>query len=250
MELFLTAIEAESSSNLLLEMRAFSSEDHPIFKPLLAEWNRRGQAHCVGDIHGTRELEFFRIRNASSFQGTDFQLARERMSRSMRLAGFSKEFALALAKVFLEMADNVNQHSLARHCTDELTGLVGYHVMDRYFAFSVADLGVGALASLGSSKTWKHLKTASDALKAIIVDHASRRDGQGEGEGFKQVLRALADRNAMLRLRSDDASVIMRPQDEQREAAFSSSPVLRGMQVSLVCDLRIAPEEQPIQISN
>lgn len=250
MELFLTAIEAESSSNLLLEMRAFSSEDHPIFKPLLAEWNRRGQAHCVGDIHGTRELEFFRIRNASSFQGTDFQLARERMSRSMRQAGFSKEFALALAKVFLEMADNVNQHSLARHCNDELTGLVGYHVMDRYFAFSVADLGVGALASLGSSKTWKHLKTASDALKAIIVDHASRRDGQGEGEGFKQVLRALADRNAMLRLRSDDASVIMRPQDEQREAAFSSSPVLRGMQVSLVCDLRIAPEEQPIQISN
>lgn len=230
-------------------MGASANEGHPIFKPLLAEWNGRQQTHCTDDIHGIRLMEFFRIRNAASIQGTDFQLVRERMTRSMRQAGFSKDFALALAKVFLEMSDNVNQHSLAPTSTDELTGLAGYHVRDQYFSFCVADVGAGALGSLGWSKTWKHLSKASEALRAIVVDHASRRDGQGEGEGFKQVLRALADRNAMLRIRSDDASVVLRPQAEQREAAFFSSPQLRGMQISLVCDLRIPPKEQPIQFS-
>lgn len=246
MELFLSAMEEKSSSNLLVEMEASAREGHPIFNPLLAEWHRRSKAHCAEDIHGTRSVEFFRIRDAASIQGTDFQLARERMSRSMGQAGFSKDFALALAKVFHEMADNVNQHSLSAACSDELTGLAGYYVADGYVAFCVADLGIGAWGSLGSSRSWGHLKSATEALKAIIVDHASRRDGQGEGDGFKQVLRALADRNAMLRLRSDDASVLLRPRDDQREAAFFSSPQLRGMQVSLACDLRNAPEERQI----
>lgn len=250
MELFLTAMEKKSSSNLLVQMDTLAQNRHPIFNPLFDEWSRQGKAHCREDIHGTRSLEFFRIRNTNSIEGTDFQLTRERMSRSMVRAGFSRDFALALAKVFHELADNVNQHSKLASSSDELTGLAGYHVQDGYIAFCVTDLGIGAYESLGSSSSWRHLKSAAEALKAIILDHASRRDGQGEGEGFKQVLRALADRNAMLRLRSDDASVLLRPRDKEREAAFFSSPHLRGMQVSLVCDVRKPPEECPLTFSS
>ena len=245
-ELFLSAIEEESSSNLLREMVALAAEQHPIFNPLLAEWGRVDKAHCTENIHGTRSLEFYRVRSANSIVKPDFQLVQERMSRSMRQAGFGKDFSLALAKVFFEMVDNVNQHSGPGTGENELTGLAGYHVADGYVALCVADRGIGALRSLRSSSAWKHLANASAALKAIIVDHASRRDGQGEGEGFKQVLRALADRNAMLRLRSDDAAIFLQARGNERQAVFASSPHLRGMQVSLSCDLRSPPEEREI----
>lgn len=249
MELFMSAMEHASSSNLLHEMRGLARESHPVLSPLLSEFGRCGEPHGTDDIHGIRSLEFFRIRDAASITGTDFQLFQERMTRSMRQAGFGKDFSLALAHVFFEMADNVNQHS-GLAAPNDLTGLAGYHVAEGYIALCVADRGIGALESLRSSSAWKHLLSASAALRAIILDHASRREGQGEGEGFKQVLRALTDRSTALRLRSDDAAVTLHPREHQREAVFTTSPHLSGLLVNLVCDLKLQPKERAISFSS
>lgn len=163
----------------------------------------------------------------------------------MRKARFPKTFAEALSKVLGEMADNVVQHSEEMGAV--YTGIGGYHVADRESAFAVIDVGRGVLASLNTSQTWKHLKTSRQALRSIVEQRASSRSQQGEGEGFKQLFKALVDRNCLIRLRSGDAVVTITDGADGREGRESGSAVLAGFQVSVCCAIGRAAKEVKIE---
>jgi len=233
LELFATATALGNSSRLLGEINRAASSGHPIWRGIVREWRRRRIVNHQADLFGIRSIEFFRIRNTADITGDHFSLLLQRFCRSMRKAGFPKTFAEALSKVLGEMADNVVQHSEER--ADVFTGMGGYHVANRAAAFTITDVGRGVLASLKASPNWQHLKTSREALRAIVEARASSRAQQGEGEGFKQLFKALVDRNGSIRLRSGNAVVTISDGVDGREAREGGSPSLAGLQVCVCC---------------
>jgi hypothetical protein len=196
------------------------------------------------DIHGTRTVEFYRLRTPDDCINQQYQLFRERFVRSLRSAGFPKELAYALAGAFSEMIDNIIQHS--EDTSDEYSGLVGYSVAEKYMAFGVVDVGRGVLASLSTSPKWRHLGTAREALRSAVCESASRRLGKPKGEGFRTVFRSMVDRNAMLRFRTDDALLTIGDGGAHRQAVELCSPQLSGLQVSVCCALNRPAQEEEI----
>jgi hypothetical protein len=198
----------------------------------------------VSDIHGVRTIDFYRLRTRDDCTNQPYQLFRERFVRSLRACGFPKEFAYAITGAFGEMGDNVVQHS--EDSSNVYTGLIGFHVVDGYMAFSVIDVGRGVLASLSSSKAWSSISSPRAALRAAVCDRASRRLGHSQGEGFRTVLKAMVDRNVTLRFRSDDALLTIGDGSSHRHAVELCSAQLRGLQVSVSCALKRQAEEEPI----
>jgi hypothetical protein len=145
------------------------------------------------------------------------------------------------------MTDNVVQHS--EPSNRPLSGLAGYHIGPNYMSFAVTDIGRGVLARLRQSGDWRHLTKASDALIAIVHENASSRIGHGEGEGFRQLFRTLVDRNVRIRLRSDDAAMVIHDATHSREAASVISPLLAGFQISVSCALDRPAREEAIKFS-
>lgn len=233
LELFATATALGNSSRLSGEINRAASSGHPVWHGIITEWRPRRIASHKADLFGVRSIEFFRIHRAADITSDHFSLLLQRFCRSMRKAGFPKKFAEALSKVLGEMADNVVQHSEER--ADAFTGMGGYHVGDRAAAFTVTDVGRGVLASLNASPDWQHLKTSRQALRAIVEQRASSRARQGEGEGFKQLFKALVDRSGSIRLRSGNAVVTISDGVNGREAREGGSPSLAGLQVCVCC---------------
>ena len=190
---------------------------------------------ATDDVHGNRTVEFYRLRTREDCINQNYQLFRERFVRSLRSATFPKEFAYALAGAFGEMSDNIVQHS--EDGSDEYSGLVGYHVSEKYMAFGVVDVGRGVLASLATSPKWEHVGTAREALRTAVCESASRRPEQPQGEGFRTVFRSMVDRNAVLRFRTGDALLTIGDGGSHRQAVELCSPHLCGLQLSVCCAL-------------
>jgi hypothetical protein len=188
------------------------------------------------DPHTGRKLEFFRVRAVEDKTGLAFSYFQQRFSSSLKTAGYPPGFANALGKVIDEIADNIVQHSGEN--TEGFTGIAAYYVQGPSASFAVTDLGAGLLATLRASRRWRELSTAGAALRGVAIHHASSRDEQGEGEGFKQLFKALVDHNSLIRLRTDDAALIVGNSLNQREGGEMASPFLRGVQVSIQCGLR------------
>lgn len=125
-------------------------------------------------------------------------------TEALKSAKFSTDLAYALAGAVEGMTDN-----LVQHCFDSAHsrgGFAAFRIRTRGMAFVVADLGRGALNSLRENAAWKHLDTDHAAIRAIVTQHASRRAGLGEGEGFKTLFKSLASLNGELRFRSGVAT--------------------------------------------
>jgi hypothetical protein len=209
-------------------------------------WNVTNSAHLGVDIHGTRSVEFYRLRTRSDQTELAYQLYQQRFVRSLnRLGDFPSSFASALAGALAEMTDNVVQHSETEPGA-EFTGMAGYHVDHKFMCFAVIDLGQGVFASLRRVSAWKHLQTAEQALRAAVCDYASSRPDEVHGDGFRTLFRNLADRNCLLRFRSDDAVLTIEDLGTQREGVFVRSPSLNGLQLSVCCSLTGMVAERPI----
>ncbi len=209
-------------------------------------WNRPGPPSWGSDIHGTRTVEFYRLRTRDDQINPSYQLFRQRFVRSLRTCGFAEDFAYAVAGAFGEMTDNVIQHSRSQPVGD-FTGLAGYHATSGYFAFGVTDLGQGVLASLAKSPNWGHLRTPSEALREAVCANASCRPDQPYGEGFRTLFQSLVDRNGLLRFRSDDALLTLGDGGMHRQGIEKSSPPLRGLQMSVCCSIFGTASERAIQ---
>ncbi|HTU32912.1 MAG TPA: hypothetical protein VMF66_03825 [Candidatus Acidoferrum sp.] len=145
--------------------------------------------------------------------------------------GFPPKLAGALTGAVAEMADNVWLHSNAHS-----PGLVAYQIRRRRFAFSVADVGVGVLASLRENPRYRQLSSSMEALRAAIEPGVSRFGDSG-GMGFPSLLHALADLWGTARIRSGEAGLLLDRRRDRRRKQLVYLPNLPGVHVSARCSL-------------
>lgn len=166
-----------------------------------------------------------------------FGLFSMRFARALRdIGGFTPKLAQALTRALRELVDNVLEHGSATDAAP-CSGIVGYEVTPGRAHFAVGDTGRGVLASLVTNPRYVHLRTAKDALQAIIRDHATRRTNVVEGNGIKQVFVSLASLQGELRFRSTDAVLTVRGAEDFFRVPINIgiSPKLVGLQVSVSC---------------
>lgn len=146
-------------------------------------------------------------------------------------SGFPSHLARALTGAVIEMADNVWQHS------ESLTpGLVAYQIRRRKFAFSIADNGIGILASLQTNPQFQNLSSSMDAIRQAIEPGVSRC-ADGGGMGFPSLLHALADLWGTARIRSGEAALVIDRTQHERKKDFIYLPAMPGVHVSVRCAL-------------
>jgi hypothetical protein len=171
--------------------------------------------------------------NSASSDAHEFFLRRFR--EALQAAGFPNGLAYGFAGALEGMTDN-----LCQHCFDGVHkrgGLAAFRIRRRGMAFVVADLGRGALTSLRENTLWEHLDSDHAAIQAIITRHASRREGLGDGEGFKTLFKTMASHNGDLRFRSGGATYdISGSLDAIKGTAGFSDPI-PGLQMSVRCRL-------------
>jgi hypothetical protein len=121
-----------------------------------------------------------------------------------------------------------------------------------YVSFSIADAGRGVLASLKENAIWANLSDSRGALLAILQKHASRRSGMGEGEGFKEVYRSIANLNGLVEVRSHDGRATLTNQGGGRQIREGFIGFAPGFQLSICCSVREAAKDRifPFDISH
>ena len=189
-----------------------------------------------------RSLEFFPIRGRLWADAKIYHPFESRFCKAAKQAGFGHK-AEALSGALGEMADNVAQHSGSDPACPA-AGIIGYYICDGYVAFSIADLGRGALHSLKENPKWNQLQNSKDALLAIIQQHASRRPYGGDGEGFKEVFRSLTDLNGLIELFSGDGKIRITSTPSGRQATPQFAGLLSGFQITVNCSLGGEPGER------
>ena len=232
-ESFLLAARHPLMGNFRKELRERSRAGFEPWNSLSNAWYEQ---HPREEPFEHKTFEFRKIDSSRwESDATDWNLFEQRFLSGLRRGGFASDFAHGILKSFHEMSENVAQHGAFGQSFCE--GISAYHVEPGKFAFSVGDLGCGFLRSLQVSDSWKHIQRGRDALSAVIREGASRRMGQGEGEGFKELWKALADHGALVRIRSSDAAAKILPSLSGREAEISASIETLGSHISVCCCL-------------
>ena len=208
---------------------AFATHESGLFPATSNMWDVRG-------------LEFFPIRGRMWADKKKYHPFESRFCKAAKQAGFGDK-AEALTGALREMADNVAQHSGADPACPA-PGMIGYYVCDGHCAFTIADLGRGVLDSLKENPKWNQLQNSKDALLAIVQKHASRRPYGGDGEGFKQVFRSLADINGLIELFSGDGRIRIASTPSGRQAIPQFTEPLAGFQITVNCSLAGEPSER------
>lgn len=210
---------------------AFRTLDHGVLPHTASMWS-------------PRSVDFFPLRGSGWSEARNYHPFEARFRSAAIEAGFGAR-ADGLAGFLFEMADNVAQHS-GSSSSQPSPGLIGYCVHPGHVAFAVGDLGRGVLASLKENPLWTDLQNSKEALVAVLEKHASRRPSLGDGEGFKQVFRSLADLNGLVTLASGDGRLRLRHSADGRKAIPEFSSAFPGLQLSVNCSLSGEPREIPI----
>jgi hypothetical protein len=144
---------------------------------------------------------------------------------------FPADLARGLTGAVAEMVDNIWLHSETPQ-----PGLLAYQVRRRKFAFSVADTGIGILASLTKNPRYKDVSSSMDAIRYAIQPGVSRFDDAG-GLGFSELMNSLTDLWGSARVRSGEAGVLIDRTGDERKKDFAYLPSLPGAHVSVRCSL-------------
>lgn len=198
------------------------------------------------DMWAARKIDFFPVRGPNWSDDRNYHPFESRFTKAAKEAGFG-DIADSLTGALFEMADNIAQHS-GPSSTTPCPGLVGYYAHDGHVAFAVGDSGRGVLASLKENPAWAHLPNSKEALVAVINNHASRRPDLGDGEGFKQVFRSLADLNGLVILCSQEGRLRLHQTPQGRQATAEFTGAFPGVQLSVNCSLNGSPQEREIFI--
>jgi len=190
----------------------------------------------------SRYLEYFPIRGQNWTDVVHYHPYQSRFTKAAKAAGFGK-IAEALVGALREMADNVTQHS-GSNSENAAPGLIGYFVSEGHVAFAVCDIGRGVLASLKENPRWASLQNSKEALMKIVTNHASRRSFGGDGEGFKEVFRSMANLNGIVELRSHEGRIRIAQTTSGRKAEPQFTGFARGMQLNVSCSLSGLPREE------
>jgi hypothetical protein len=221
----LACIGACASGAKQTQLSAIRVGNSPIWSLLRAsQWpRRRNRGKLCNDGSAVVVLP----RDANDPWWTD--RLREILSE-LRANGFPARLARGLTGAVAEMADNVWLHSESGE-----PGLVAYQIRRRRFAFSVADVGIGVLASIRTNSRYRWLNSSMEAIQCVIQPGVSRNDGGGMG--FPSLLHALAELWGNARFRSGEASLLIDRTHEDKKLDFLYLPHLPGLHVSARCSL-------------
>jgi len=139
-----------------------------------------------------------------------------------------------MASAFADMADNIIQHSVFG-TQRGLMALWPTQVRPKEVAFTIADVGIGALQSLSSNPQYSELSSSRKALDLICRNKASRRVNQGEGQGYNDLFIALASYNGLVRVRSGDGVFSIQREIGRIEPQTASLHQTPGLQLSVEC---------------
>jgi anti-sigma regulatory factor (Ser/Thr protein kinase) len=179
----------------------------------------------------TQPIEFHVIDGRAGIEAAEWEQFEIRFDRSAQSVGFSSKTAHALQGALHEMADNAVIHAQA-----PVGVLVGYAVEENMATFSVADVGIGVLATLRSHPAYEHLELHKDAIRTALQDGTSRFGPNTRGLGFRQIFKALAAQWGHLRFRSGNGCVTLNGHGldaDKGEETFP--PHLPGFQVTVCC---------------
>jgi len=190
----------------------------------------------------TQPSEFHVIEDLNAFPDAEFEQFEMRFDRSAQSIGFSPKLAHGLHGALHEMCENAVIHSQTS------TGiLVGYAVEDGMAMFSVADVGIGVLASLRSHPAYEHICLHKDAIRAALQEGTSRFGPNTRGLGFRQIFKALAEQWGHLRFRSGNGCVTLNGHGlDANRGEESFPPHLPGFQVTVCC--RTNPPQGPLDL--
>jgi len=161
-----------------------------------------------------------------------------RFDRSAQSVGFSRKTAHRLQAALHEMAENA-----LIHAETSVDILVGYAIEENTALFSVADVGIGVLASLRTHPAYQYIELHKDAIRAALYDGTTRFGPNSRGTGFRQIFKALAAQWGYLRFRSGNGCVTLNGTGlnaDQGEETFP--PPLPGFQVTVCCRTAAPPE--------
>ncbi len=130
--------------------------------------------------------------------GTPFLIFQDETSDRLRRLGMSRQLAPKILAAFAEMADNAIDHSLST-----VQPFVTFEVDDQGWEFSVTDFGRGVPNSLRTNPQYRTLSDL-DAVREALVDGVSRYADECRGFGFGVLLRALAEHECIIRMRTGD----------------------------------------------
>ena len=149
-------------------------------------------------------------------------------------AGFSAQTVHRLMGAMVEIVDNVLEHSEAAP-----TGFVVFSGHPGSFEFTVADAGVGTLASLQTNSEYAYLRDEGDALQCALADGESRFGKAAKrGTGFSQLFKSLVSLNASLRFRSGDHGLSMQGTSPTLvNAHVAKKPRASGFMTSVRCTM-------------
>lgn len=213
----------------------------PQLPSLIELLNQTGRQRAENDF-GTYSFEAFRIGGCPDILTQDWTYFCDRFRRAASRRKQSPA-ALALTSVFREMADNVVYHAYADP-KSPCRALAAYHVTDTMTCFSVVDDGQGFLRSLKRRSIWSALATDHDALDAVITKHATSREGEAQGGGFKQLFSGLLNLNGLVVLRSGVCSYTLRNAGSIWQKQARDAHLIRGSQVTFLMDTRGNAEEK------
>jgi len=162
---------------------------------------------------------------------TDFVM---RIKRAAVSAGFSDDHAAKLAAAIVEFYNNVIDHSV-----DIASAYVSYAASHGRFEFSVADFGIGVLASLRTNPAYKSLSDSGSALELALGEGVSRHyEEDGHGFGFRPLFVGLANISRYMRFRSGDyGRDLVRNKDGSIDARTTQLAHIPGFVCHVQCDL-------------
>lgn len=178
-----------------------------------------------------RSCEFMVLRSETDLTSQEWSLFQARFNRSARTIGFPGGTSNCLQAAFHEMAENAILHS-----ESPVPALVGYYVEAEVAQFTVADAGIGVLASLRTCSAYKHLRFDNEAIREALCDGTSRWGPMKGGFGFREVFRSLTAHWGHLRFRSGEGCVIMDGTDLDVDRGYQHfPPFLPGFQLTVTC---------------
>lgn len=119
-----------------------------------------------------------------------------RFKAQLRRQGVAVDHAAFICAALDEMIGNAQEHAGA-----SVGSLATFEVNDRWWAFSVTDFGRGIPARLRQNPLHQDRRDP-DAIATALNRGVSTYQDRGRGMGFAQIFRALADRNARVRIRA------------------------------------------------
>jgi hypothetical protein len=166
----------------------------PVHAWLRAEAGKRNSPYI-------RVVDIPKAISESHTPGSRFVILQDEAATRLHNAGMPSGKARRILGAFVEMADNATEHSLS-----PIQPFATFEISDGWWEFSVNDLGRGVPDSLRTNPRYANLNDHA-AVRAALQDGVSRFDDDTRGTGYGVMLRALAEHECVIRLRTGRIAV-------------------------------------------